>query len=693
MTDIQDWDVVDADNNAASPAGAPENMARSGVNNTIRAMMGAIRRDFDGSAPGGGPWRDANESNTLTRINNTTIEIAVIDATGWFPVGRKVRINYSDEPGNNPGYAYVASSSFVGGGPTTVVLERFDGQAPDNVVRAGPSITALSFYAGFGGRDNSEISRAAFMDFDGYVVPTALTAAGINAAITEASAKNKIVFLEEATYVLEAKVSITTGVHVRGMGVGRTILQAGVALDDTMVEFPNLATDCELSDVELDGNAANQASGIGINFTTNTVRCKVRDVYLHDIWGIGIEQANTANSGTEMVLENITILNTGNDAIHLDYNALGFFEAFMHNIHITAPGTGGEGSLLANGIGGQGIAIQASNIWIDMGAAAGNLGAAISYQNVIAGAGRGSSFSNFSINMSTAAAARAISLTGSVHLSDGYIYGFGKAGGAIDDGYISDVMFHQCEPGLDVDGETVVKGCIFLDSPVSTQALSVNATATRVVLMGNTFWDCDADGILVSAGAVDTIIKDNIFETIGGDCIVIAATANDTLLDGNIYDNVTGVEVNDSGGRTGIAPMAFHPGNDSGTIGTAETSAGGARRYPLPPNGRRRFLVECRAVLDVGSGANTIDIHFYSGATGGVGESVITDQVTGVGAQNDYQMRIAQQIYTPAAGDFFGFGIQFSVGAANRIRPNGYKSGAGINPEGESWVKVTYLDG
>lgn len=48
MADITNssWDQNDDDNDAASPAGAPEGMSPGGVNNTIRAMMGALKRAY-----------------------------------------------------------------------------------------------------------------------------------------------------------------------------------------------------------------------------------------------------------------------------------------------------------------------------------------------------------------------------------------------------------------------------------------------------------------------------------------------------------------------------------------------------------------------------------------------------------------------------------------------------------------------
>lgn len=47
MADISAWSPVDESNTAAPPNGWPENMQCSGVNNSARAMMGAIRRNYD----------------------------------------------------------------------------------------------------------------------------------------------------------------------------------------------------------------------------------------------------------------------------------------------------------------------------------------------------------------------------------------------------------------------------------------------------------------------------------------------------------------------------------------------------------------------------------------------------------------------------------------------------------------------
>src|SRR5580700_364187 len=53
MADIgaSNWNESDSGNSTAAPDGAPEGMAPSGVDDTMRAMMGAIKRWYDWSIP------------------------------------------------------------------------------------------------------------------------------------------------------------------------------------------------------------------------------------------------------------------------------------------------------------------------------------------------------------------------------------------------------------------------------------------------------------------------------------------------------------------------------------------------------------------------------------------------------------------------------------------------------------------
>ena len=67
MAELNDWDVVDANNNAAPPNGWPEGMNYSEVNNTGRADQGKIKRWF---ADIGGSLITAGSANTYTLTLN-----------------------------------------------------------------------------------------------------------------------------------------------------------------------------------------------------------------------------------------------------------------------------------------------------------------------------------------------------------------------------------------------------------------------------------------------------------------------------------------------------------------------------------------------------------------------------------------------------------------------------------------------
>lgn len=71
MSNISQWSVLDASNSSNPPAGAPENIAPSTVNDIMRAMMGATARwysDTDGSLVTAG----AGNSYTLTTNSSFT---------------------------------------------------------------------------------------------------------------------------------------------------------------------------------------------------------------------------------------------------------------------------------------------------------------------------------------------------------------------------------------------------------------------------------------------------------------------------------------------------------------------------------------------------------------------------------------------------------------------------------------------
>lgn len=68
------WNEDDNANTTAAPDGAPEGMAPSGVNNVLRAMMGALKRWFNWSSP-----RTTAGSSTVYTLSYTVAPGALVD--------------------------------------------------------------------------------------------------------------------------------------------------------------------------------------------------------------------------------------------------------------------------------------------------------------------------------------------------------------------------------------------------------------------------------------------------------------------------------------------------------------------------------------------------------------------------------------------------------------------------------------
>ncbi len=81
---IKNWSSTAGSNNSASPNGAPEGMAPSGVNDTIRQNMASIRDWYIDPC-----WIDLGY--TYAYVATTQFKIAGLDKTADFVVGRRVR--------------------------------------------------------------------------------------------------------------------------------------------------------------------------------------------------------------------------------------------------------------------------------------------------------------------------------------------------------------------------------------------------------------------------------------------------------------------------------------------------------------------------------------------------------------------------------------------------------------------------
>ena len=108
MTDIKTWSTTAANNNAASPDGFPEGMPPSGVNNSAREVMAAIRRQIEV-----GMWFDYGLTPTWQSSASFSLST---DLTNVFTVGRPVEL-YGSVMGT--AYSVVKSSTYVS--PVTTI--------------------------------------------------------------------------------------------------------------------------------------------------------------------------------------------------------------------------------------------------------------------------------------------------------------------------------------------------------------------------------------------------------------------------------------------------------------------------------------------------------------------------------------------------------------------------------------------
>ncbi|WIM14486.1 hypothetical protein [Enhydrobacter sp.] len=86
------WNEADDNNTTAAPDGAPEGMPPSGVNDTLRAMMGAIKRWYDQSIP---RTTDGAGSSTAYRLSYDAIPTALAD-------GMTFLVGFDKSCGNAP---------------------------------------------------------------------------------------------------------------------------------------------------------------------------------------------------------------------------------------------------------------------------------------------------------------------------------------------------------------------------------------------------------------------------------------------------------------------------------------------------------------------------------------------------------------------------------------------------------------
>ena len=113
MAAISTWSTTAASNNSASPDGWPEGMAPSGVNDSARENMSALRTWYEDAE-----WIDWGD--TTAYVGATQFKIAGSDVTARYSVNRRVRV-----VGSSTGtiYGYISVSAFSTDTTVTVVFD------------------------------------------------------------------------------------------------------------------------------------------------------------------------------------------------------------------------------------------------------------------------------------------------------------------------------------------------------------------------------------------------------------------------------------------------------------------------------------------------------------------------------------------------------------------------------------------
>jgi hypothetical protein len=111
VSDIKSWSASAASNNAASPNGFPEGMAPSGVNDSARETMAAVRRWYEMAQ-----WIDLGDAPTQTGAATFTL---IGDKTAAYAAGRRLKLADSSTL-----YGTITASSYSN--PSTTVTVALD---------------------------------------------------------------------------------------------------------------------------------------------------------------------------------------------------------------------------------------------------------------------------------------------------------------------------------------------------------------------------------------------------------------------------------------------------------------------------------------------------------------------------------------------------------------------------------------
>lgn len=347
--------------------------------------------------------------------------------------------------------------------------------------------------------------------------------AAINSAITAAyAAGGGTVCFSAGTYLCEEAIVLQTNVHLVGAGIDGTVLKTKDSSNIHLITHAAAVSNVSVSKMTLDGNRANQTSGVHCLRSGAAMTCG-RFYNLH------IKSARTYNIGfqngdyTDLVFDSIYLEDSGDDAIDFKNTEDGSTSIKFSNIHVN-----GFDKLAAGGNAGLDIRGPAylSNIYVNFDGTTSGAGVQFRSGELLAASGFGghrSKLTNFHV-VGNAGTTIGVNCSGrDVSISNGHI-----------ENCYRDVIFNDVNCSLTAvttegasDYSVLINagadrcritGC-GLETP---NDVAIRVEADQCAIVGNTI-DMGAGGVSL-VGDNNTVVGNTIFGT--GTAIGDSGTGN-----------------------------------------------------------------------------------------------------------------------------------------------------------------------
>jgi hypothetical protein len=710
MSDVESWVTPAAGNLKVPPDGYPENMDKSGINDSSREVMAAVLRFYQNAE-----WLDLSRDPatgdplTVQKQSANVVRIVGADLTAFYTSPRRVRMT-GGAP--DPVYAHVVSSVLTGS-DTDITVSLYEGHS-----EVPPGMTAIRAHIA------GSVASGGFATTTTvpYLVPLGTDAAAINSAIVALAAGGVgIVWLNEDTYTIDATITMAAGITLQGQGADRTKLN--VAANVHAITIPSLVDNVLIRDLTIDGDSASRSGPDfdGIHMPGHSVDVRVRDCAIFDVARDGIHSTylTAVDPPERHFLSGLRIDTVGRDGIRYeDTDSLATKGPEISDCVIQSVGQDATVNI-ARGIYIEGIA-HISNVAVrNLDANSPDVPRGIEFgvkvgAEPIDKAGRRSGVTGCVIRgvgdsaLGIVLGGHQVTVAGcSVHLNgvNARAYLIDGTSGALpaDENVITGCVADEAGTGvlLTVDAyRNRVIGCVLTDCGVGIDNLGVDnaiqgntihnptnqgidSTGAEAAIVGNHVVDSGDDSIRVNAGGDKTAVSGNVVRGSGvkgieinadtchiiansvqdsvGVGIEIAAAANAAKLDANILDGNSSDDVLNNGTamanfgrprrRHGLNPQFVKTSGE-----TTEVIITNWNNIPLDTidgNGTRLFRISVAAYVTTTLGTSQLTLRLRMGPLGTIGDPVVLTFATIASTTPgvSYQLGPHEIFLTPAAGD------------------------------------------